>query len=153
MPPGNNAPTPAERAADSRLDYRPEPAETPETPLAEASHRQRLSDAVLLTATRWRPLVAVLEAVQSHTATDSVFHTRRLKINAQIARVYAELKSEKPSRQTLLHAFQTMGELVKEEARDISKDELKQAAKEVVLATLKNAPGLISAAHQARLLS
>ncbi|UOQ98723.1 hypothetical protein MUN81_04340 [Hymenobacter sp. 5317J-9] len=143
---------PAERATDRRPSHYPEPTETP-VPLAEASHRHRLSDAVLLTATRWRPLVAVLEAVQSHTASDSVFHTRRLRINAQIARVYDELKAEKPSRKTLLHAFQTMGELVKEEARDISKDELKQAAKEVVLATLKNAPGLISAAHQARLLS
>jgi hypothetical protein len=109
--------------------------------------------AVMATAATWRPLVALLEAIQPHTATDSVFHTRRLKINAEIARVYAELKAEKPSHATLLHAFQAMAELVKEEARDISKDELKQAAKEVVLATLKNAPGLISAAHQARLLS
>jgi hypothetical protein len=40
-----------------------------------------------------------------------------------------------------------------EETRDISKDELKQAAKEVVLATLKNAPALLNVAHQARLLT
>jgi hypothetical protein len=53
----------------------------------------------------------------------------------------------------LLHAFKTLSELVREEAHDISKDELKQAAREVVLATLKHAPQLISAAYNARLLS
>ena len=46
-----------------------------------------------------------------------------------------------------------MGELVKHEIRDISRDEVKQAAREVVLATLKNAPALINAAHQARQIS
>ncbi|MBF9223857.1 hypothetical protein [Hymenobacter ruricola] len=138
MPAGNDN-IPSESAADD--------------PAHAAGHRQRLSDAVIGTAVRWRPLVALLETIQPHVATDSVFHTRRLKINAQIARVYAELRAEKPSRKALLHAFHTMGELVKEETRDISKAELKQAAREVVLATLKNAPGLISAAHQARLLS
>ena len=46
-----------------------------------------------------------------------------------------------------------MGELVKHEIRDISRDEVKQAAREVVLATLKNAPALINAANQARQIS
>ena len=49
--------------------------------------------------------------------------------------------------------IQALADLVVDEIRDISKDELKQAAKEVVLATLQNAPALISAAQQARLLS
>ena len=52
-----------------------------------------------------------------------------------------------------MHAFQALAELVQEETRDISKDELKQAAREMVLATLQNAPALINLAHQARLLA
>lgn len=46
-----------------------------------------------------------------------------------------------------------MAELVLDETSDIGKDELKQAAKEVVLATLQNAPALLSIAHKARLLT
>ena len=46
-----------------------------------------------------------------------------------------------------------MGKLVAHEIRDISWDEVKQAAREVVLATLRNAPALINAAHQARQIS
>jgi len=42
---------------------------------------------------------------------------------------------------------------VREETNDISPDELKQAAKEVALATLRHAPALISVAHQAQLLA
>ena len=146
MPSGTDDFTPRQSPADDQLA-------TGSRGSAPASQRHRFSNAVLAAAATWRPLVALLEAIQPHTATDSVFHTRRLKINAEIARVYAELRSEKPSRKALLLAFQNMVDLVKEETHDISKDELKQAAKEVVLATLKNAPGLISAAHQARLLS
>jgi hypothetical protein len=115
--------------------------------------RQRLSGAVISTATKLLPLVELLETIQPHVANESVFRTRRKKINAQLVLVYAQLKEERPKRQALTHAFKVLGDLVLEETRDISQDELKQAAKEVVLATLKNAPALISAAHQARLLS
>jgi hypothetical protein len=115
--------------------------------------RHRLSGAVIITATKLLPLVELLETIQPYVANESVFRTRRKKINAQLILVYAQLKEERPKRQALTHAFKTLGDLVLEETRDISPDELKQAAKEVVLATLKNAPALISAAHQARLLS
>jgi hypothetical protein len=123
------------------------------TAAAALSRCHRLEGAVVSTATKLRPLFELLESIQPLVANDSIFHTKRLKINAQMTRVYAELKADKPKRKALLDAFKTMGDLVVEETRDISKDELKQAAKEVVLATLKNAPSLISAAHQAQLLS
>jgi hypothetical protein len=115
--------------------------------------RHRLSGAVISTATKLLPLVELLETIQPYVANESVFRTRRKKINAQLVLVYAQLKEERPKRQALTHAFKILGDLVLEETRDISPDELKQAAKEVVLATLKNAPALISAAHQAQLLS
>lgn len=118
-----------------------------------ANKRQRLDGAMLSTATKLLPLVKLLETIQPVVANDSVFHTRRLKINAQIALIYEQLREERPKRKALSLAFKTMGDLVLEETRDISKDELKQAAKEVVLATIKNAPAIISAAHQAKLLS
>lgn len=121
--------------------------------VATGGKRHRLSGAMVSTATKLLPLVQVLETIQPLVANESVFHTRRLKINAQIALVYEQLKQERPKRKALTLAFKTMGDLVLEETRDISKDELKQAAKEVVLATIKNAPAIISAAHQARLLS
>jgi hypothetical protein len=120
---------------------------------AATSRRHRFSEAVISTSTRLLPLVELLETIQPHVANDSVFHLRRLKIQAEVAAVQAQLKAEKPSRKALVQAFRTMKELVVEETRDISRDELRQAAKEVVLATLKNAPALISAAHQARLLA
>ena len=117
------------------------------------ARQHRISGALISTAAKLLPLVELLETIQPHVTNESVFRTRRRKINAQIALVYAQLKTEKPRREALTHAFRLMGELVLEETRDISKDELKQAAKEVVLATLQNAPALINAAHQARLLS
>jgi hypothetical protein len=118
-----------------------------------SGRRHRLSGAVISTATKLLPLVELLETIQPYVANESVFRTRRKKINAQLVLVYAQLKEERPKRQALTHAFKILGDLVLEETRDISPDELKQAAKEVVLATLKNAPALISAAHQAQLLS
>ncbi|UOQ65455.1 hypothetical protein [Hymenobacter volaticus] len=121
--------------------------------ITAAGKHQRLNGAILSTATKLLPLVKLLETIQPVVANDSVFHTRRLKINAQIALIYEQLKEERPKRKALSSAFKTMGDLVLEETRDISKDELKQAAKEVVLATIKNAPAIISAAHQAKLLS
>jgi hypothetical protein len=118
-----------------------------------SGRRQRFSGAVISTATKLLPLVELLETIQPYVANESVFRTRRKKINAQLVLVYAQLREERPKRQALTQAFKILGDLVLEETRDISQDELKQAAKEVVLATLKNAPALISAAHQARLLS
>ena len=117
------------------------------------SRRQRLGGAVAATATKLLPLVALLDAIQPQVANESVFRTRRKKIRAHFDVVYAELQAERPRHKALAHTFQALTDLVREETRDISKDELKQAAKEVALATLKNAPALLNAAHQARLLA
>lgn len=127
------------------------PAENEPTTPAPA-RRARLNEAVAGTATRLLPLLALADALQP-LARESVFRTRRKKLKAHLAEVYAELHAERPRRQALTHAFQALAELVREEAQDISPDEWKQAAKEVALATLKNAPALINAAHQARLLA
>lgn len=85
--------------------------------------------------------------------SESVFRIRRKKIQAHLLAVRAELHQPRPKRQVLTHAVHTLTELVRAEARDISQDEVRQAAKEVVLATLQHAPALLNAAHQARLLS
>jgi hypothetical protein len=116
------------------------PASVPTAASAgDLGRRQRLGGAVAATATRLLPLVALLDAIQPQVTNESVFRTRRKKIRAHFDMVYAEL--------------QALTDLVREETRDISKDEIKQAAKEVALATLKNAPALINVAHQARLLA
>lgn len=125
-------------------------------PTAAGPHRrrrQRVEGAAIATATRLLPLLELLDAIQPHVANESVFRTRRRKINAQLALAYAQLKQERPKRKTLVLAFKTIGELAAEEARDISRDELKEAAREFVLATVMNAPAIINAAHQAKLLS
>lgn len=114
--------------------------------------RQRLEGAVLSTAARL-PLVQLLDMIQPHVTNESVFHTRRLKIKAQLALAYEQLREEQPKRKLLLQTFRTMHELVREEMHDIHRDEVKAAAKEFVLATIKNAPAIISAAHQVKLLS
>ena len=134
----------------------PEASPTAENLLAATgtpSRRQRLGGAVATTATKLLPLVALLDAIQPQVANESVFRTRRKKIRAHFDVVYAELQAERPRHKALAHTFQALTDLVRDETRDISKNELKQAAKEVVLATLKNAPALINAAHQARLLT
>lgn len=118
--------------------------------LINVSRRTRASDAALL---KLRPLIKLLDTIQPHVANESVFRTRRKKIQAHLAVVRAELQAPRPKRQVLTHTFQALTELVREETRDISKNEVKQAAKEVVLATLQHAPALINVAHQARLLS
>jgi hypothetical protein len=122
-------------------------------PVAEAGRNHRLNEAAVSTAAKLLPLVRLLETVQPLVTNDSIFHTKRVKIQEEMTRAYGELLAEKPRHKALLHAFKTLSELVREEAHDISKDELKQAAREVVLATLKHAPQLISAAYNARLLS
>ena len=115
--------------------------------------RQRLAGAAATTAIQLLPLLKLLDTIQPQVCSDSVFHLRRLKIQAHFAEVRQEMRAERPRRQTLQFALHALTELVLEEARDISRDELQQAAKEVVLATLKNAPALINVANQARLLA
>ena len=117
---------------------------------AKGIRPSRRTAAAEAAATRLLPLVQLLETIQVHMADDSIFHTKRVKIQEEMTRAYGELLAEKPRHQALLLAFKTLRELVKEETRD--KDERKQAAKELVMATLKNAPKLISVARQARLL-
>jgi hypothetical protein len=132
-----------------QTDLLDSPAEgEPNTPTAPR-RRERLQGAVAGTATKLLPLLALADALQPQLTQESVFRTRRKKLKAHLAEVYAE----RPRRQALTHAFQALAELVREEAQDISPDEWKQAAKEVALATLKHAPALINAAHQARLLA
>ena len=118
----------------------------------KCARRPSLTGAVATTATKLLPLVALLDSIQPSVSKESVFRIRRKKIKQHFAEVYAELHAERPRHEALTHAFQALAELVLEETRDISKNELKQAAKEVVLATLQNAPALINIAHQARLL-
>ena len=115
--------------------------------------RPSLTGVVASTATKLLPLVALLDSIQPSVSKESVFRIRRNKIKQHFTEIYAELHAERPRRETLTHAFQALAELVQEETRDISKDELKQAAREMVLATLQNAPALINLAHQARLLA
>ncbi|MFD2720223.1 hypothetical protein ACFST9_15975 [Hymenobacter monticola] len=131
----------------------PEAASAGGSRAAEKPHRPSLTGAVATTATKLLPLMALLDSIQPSVTKESVFRIRRKKIKQHFTEVYAELHAERPRREALLHAFQALAELVQEETRDISKDELKQAAKEVVLATLQNAPALINVAHQARLLA
>lgn len=118
-----------------------------------SSRRQRLNGAVVSGAAKLLPLVALLDKLQPQLAQESVFHLRRKKLQQHLAAARAELRTERPRREALTQAFQTLTELVQEEIRDIHRDEVKQAAREVALATLMNAPALINAAHQARLLS
>lgn len=136
----------------SAVPAQPNDSPASEADLAAARRRERLDEAVVATATKLLPLVALLDAVQAQAANESVFRTRRKKIQLHLAEAYAELRVPQPRHQALTHAFQTLAELVREETRDISPDELKQAAKELALATLKNAPALLNVAHQAQLL-
>jgi hypothetical protein len=118
-----------------------------------ARHQLHLTDMMAATATKLLPLLAILDAVQVQANAESVFRARRRKIQLHMAIAYAELRAGRPRHQALSYTFHTLAELVREETHDISHDELKQAAKEVALATLRHAPALISVAHQARLLA
>ncbi|MCI1187675.1 hypothetical protein MON38_09600 [Hymenobacter sp. DH14] len=132
-----------------------EPVVIPGGPAASGKRMRRpsLTGAVATTATKLLPLVALLDSIQPSVSKESVFRIRRKKIKQHFTEIYTELHAERPRHEALVHAFQALAELVQEETRDISKDELKQAAKEVVLATLQNAPALLNIAHQARLLA
>ncbi len=112
-----------------------------------------LTEAAIVTATKLLPLLRLLEKMQPLVVNDSIFHLKRVRIQEEMTRAYGELLAEKPRHQALLIAFKTLSELVREETNSLSKDERKQAAKELLLATLLNAPRLIGAAHQARLLA
>ena len=118
-----------------------------------AARPPRLRKAVARTATRLLPLVALLDAIQPAVEQESVFRTRRRKIKQHFRRLYAELHADQPRHHALAHVLQALTALVHDETHDIGRDELKQAAREVVLATLKNAPALLNLAHQARLLA
>lgn len=122
---------------------------TPPTPVP-VGKRDKLLDA---TATRLVPLVELLDRIRPHVGHNTVFSTRRHKIDAQIALAYEQLRSDQPKREALTAAFHNLSEFVLAETREVSKDEVKESAKRFVLATLKNAPSLIGAAKQAGLLS
>lgn len=149
-------PAPPNHSNDLPGQYAPKAAGTPAAVAPGTSlrpGRPSLTGAVASTATRLLPLVALFDAIQPSVSKESVFRIRRKKIKQHFNEIYAELHAARPRREALTHAFRALAELVQEETRDISKDELKQAAKEVVLATLQNAPALINIAHQARLLA
>ncbi|KUG08502.1 hypothetical protein [Solirubrum puertoriconensis] len=140
---------------DSYVTHLPTPEHAAELPgPTEASqHPDRLNRVMISGASKLLPLVNLLDSVQRQLAQESVFHIRRKNMQAHLAEAYAELRAERPRREALSQAIHTLTELVQEEIRDIHRDEVKQAAKEVALATLRNAPALIKAAQQARLLS
>ncbi|GAB3289501.1 hypothetical protein [Hymenobacter tenuis] len=109
--------------------------------------------ALVSTACKLLPLVHLIEAIKPHIATEPVFESRREKMHVQMALVLEQLKSERPKRKALTHAFKTLGDFTIESVREVKKEELKNSAKGFVVATIKNAPSLISAAKQAGLLS
>ncbi|UYZ63968.1 hypothetical protein [Hymenobacter weizhouensis] len=98
------------------------------------------------------PLLELVERVRPHVENDSVFSSRRDKIRAQLRVVQEQLHADQPKRKAVAQAFKILSEFVREEAHDVTKDEVKESAKRFVVATLKNAPQLISAAQQAGLL-
>lgn len=124
-------------------------AETSPTPTSTGKRDKLLNS----TATRLVPLMELLDLIRPHVGHNTVFSTRRHKIDTQIALAYEQLRSDQPRRQALTEAFRNLSEFVLEETREVSKDEVKESAKRFVLATLKNAPNLIGAAKQAGLLS
>jgi hypothetical protein len=115
--------------------------------------RQRLDGAVVESTARLLPLIALLDALQAPPTQESIFRTWRKKLRAHWDDAYAELQAGHSRHRALASALQTFADLLREEARDISPEEWQRAARELALATLKNAPGLISAAQQARLLA
>ncbi len=142
--------------SDSEVGGAPDPAAAASaeaTPNAKRWKRDRLSGTVVSAATKLLPLVELVERIKPHVENDSVFSSRREKIRAQMAIVQEQLKSDRPKRQALAHAFKTMGDFVLEESKEVSKDEVKESTKRFVMATIKNAPSIISAAQQAGLLS
>lgn len=127
------------------------------TPAAKLGKREKLSNTLVAgaatTATKLMPLLELVEKIRPHVENDSVFTSRREKMKAQLTLIQGQLKSERPRREAVVHAFQTLGEFVVEESREVSKDEVKESAKRFVLLALKTAPDLLRAAHTAGLFS
>ncbi|MCB2407316.1 hypothetical protein [Hymenobacter lucidus] len=115
--------------------------------------RDKLNGTLVSTAARLLPLLELVERIRPHMDNDSVFTSRREKMNAQLAIIQEQLKSDRPRRETLVQAFKTLSEFVREESHEVSKDEVKESAKRFVLVALKTAPDLIRAAHTAGLFS
>ncbi len=115
--------------------------------------RDKLADSTLATAHRLHPLLELVERIRPCVGHDSVFTSRREKIREQLALVQEQLRAEQPKHEALRDAFHLLSEFVREEAREITKDEVKESGKRFVAATLKNAPKLLSAARKAGLLS
>ncbi|PJJ60602.1 hypothetical protein [Hymenobacter chitinivorans] len=119
--------------------------------------RDRLLDPLVTTAattaTKLRPLVELVERVRPHLENDSVFTSRRDKLRAQLAVVHQELHAAKPRHEAIAQSFKLLAEFVRDESREVSKDEVKESAKRFVLVALKTAPDLIRAAHTAGLFS
>jgi hypothetical protein len=121
-------------------------------PSTRPGKRDKLAMQLVSTAIKLQPLFELLERIQPHLENGSVFTSRREKMHAQLAVVRMQLKSEQPKHKAIVEAFHLMGEFVREEAHEVTKDEVKESAKRFVLATLKNAPSLIAAARQAGVL-
>ncbi|NVO31046.1 hypothetical protein [Hymenobacter lapidiphilus] len=115
--------------------------------------RDHLADAALAGTHRLRPLLELVEHIRPHVGHNSVFSSRREKIREQLALVQEQLRAERPRHQALREAFRQLSEFVREDVREVSRDEVKESGKRFVAATLKNAPQLIAAAKQAGLLS
>ena len=115
--------------------------------------RDKLNGTLVSTAARLLPLLELVERIRPHMDNDSVFTSRREKMNAQLAIIQEQLKSDRPRRETLVQAFKTLSDFVREESHEVSKDEVKESAKRFVLVALKTAPDLIRAAHTAGLFS
>ena len=116
------------------------PEESPPPPLRKRDH---LADSALATAHRLRPLLELVERIRPHVGHDSVFTSRREKIREQLALVQEQIRAEQPKHQALREAFHALSEFVREEAKEVTKDEVKESGKRFVAATLKNAPKLI----------
>ncbi|MCB2377153.1 hypothetical protein LGH70_06140 [Hymenobacter sp. BT635] len=119
--------------------------------------REKLSSTLVAgaatTATKLMPLLELVERIRPHLENDSVFSSRREKMKAQVLIIQGQLKADQPRREALTQAFKTLGEFVVEESREVSKDEVKESAKRLVLVALKTAPDLLRAAHTAGLFS
>ncbi|TGE14712.1 hypothetical protein [Hymenobacter elongatus] len=120
---------------------------------AKSRTQDRLQGTLVSTATKLLPLVELIERIRPHMVNDSVFTSRRAKMNAQLVIIQEQLRADEPKHKAIAQAFKTMGEFVLEESREVSKDEVKESAKRFVLVALKTAPDLIRAAHTAGLLS
>ncbi|UOQ71103.1 hypothetical protein [Hymenobacter cellulosilyticus] len=126
-------------------------------PAARARKRDRLMDPLVITAAttavKLQPLLELVERIRPHMEHDSVFTSRRDKLRAQLSIIQEQLHADQPRHEAVAHSFKLLAEFVREESREVSKDEVKESAKRFVLVALKTAPDLIRAAHTAGLFS